>query len=355
MRRFFLIFIFVIVVDGCIDPLEVAIPEVGFQLVVDGYITNEPGPYTVKLYRARPLETDLDRLVAEKFAKVTIKDSEGTSELLREVDEGVYQSSPNGIKGEVGRSYWIEIVTVTGKRYYSDPEEIRPVGEIDDISYEFASARSTDGFRVFVNARGVDRQDDWVRFRMVGTYEVETFPQLRTKRTEGGIVPDPYPCSGYVNQDGRLTRISECSCCSCWVNQYDDIPVVVDEQFNNNQFNNVEVGFVPINQQTFYRKFRVEVQQMSLTNSTFQFWRLIQSQKKGTTDLFQPPGAKVGTNIHPENSDDQPLGIFWAAGIYTKSIFIERKDIPYLIKPIDTLIAPCQFIPYSSNQKPLFW
>jgi Domain of unknown function (DUF4249) len=343
-------------VDGCVDPLDVAIPEVKFQLVVDGFITNEPGPYTVKLYRARPLETDLDRLIVEKFAKVRLKDDAGNSELLTEISEGIYQTSPNGIRGQVGRSYYLEITTITGRTFFSDPDKILPVGSIQNISYEFDSKQSADGFRIFTDATGLADQDDLYRFRVVGTYEVETFPKLRTRREEAGIIPDPFPCSGYINQDGLLRKVGTCTCCSCWVTQYDDIPVMADEQFSSgDQFKDLEVGFVPISRRTFYNKFRVEVQQMSITSSTFEFWKLVRAQKIGTTDLFQPPGGRITGNIHSVDPNEKPLGIFWAAGINKASIFIEKKNLPYLIQPIDTLVAPCQFLPYSSNVKPSFW
>lgn len=357
MRLLVILSLALIIIDGCVDPLEVAIPEVKFQLVVDGFITDEPGPYTVKLYRARPLKTDLDRLVSEKFAKITLVDDAGNSELLTEVAEGVYQTSSTGIRGQVGRSYHLEILTVTGKRFFSDPEKIYPAGELKEIDYEFQPRESGDGFRIFVNASGAEAQDDLIRFRVVGTYEVETFPQLRTRLVEGGRVPDPYPCSGYgVNQNGALTKYSDCTCCRCWVNQYDDIPVVADEQFaSGNEFVGLEVGFVPINRQTFYSKYRVEVQQMSLTNVAYQFWKLVRAQKTGVTDLFQPPASRIQGNIHSPDPAENPLGIFWAAGVNKKSVFIERRQLPYLIQPIDTLVAPCQFFPYSTNQKPGFW
>lgn len=357
MRSLAILCFVLVLIDGCVDPLEVAIPEVKFQLVVDGFITNDPGPYTVKLYRARPLETDLDRLVVEKFAKVTIKDDAGNSELLTEVSEGIYQTAANGIRGQIGRKYHLEITTITAKKFFSDPEEILPVGSVEDISYEFEPRASGDGFKIFVNAKGVPERDDLVRFRMVGTYEIETFPQLRTVRTEAGIVPNPFPCSGYgVNQNGALTKFTDCQCCNCWVSQYDDIPVVADEQFTaNDEFKNIEVGFVPITRRTFYNKFRVEIQQMSVTPTTHNFWKLVRAQKIGATDLFQPPAAPITGNIRSDNPDEKPLGIFWAAGVNRKAIFIEKKNLPKLIQSIDTLVAPCLFIPYSSNQKPSFW
>jgi Domain of unknown function (DUF4249) len=362
-----LILTVMILLIGCVDPANIDIPAFQYQLVVDGYITTDPGPYEVKLYRSRPLESaDLDRLIPERFAKVWIIDDQGNSEQLTEVEEGVYHTSVNGIEGITGRKYHVEIATISGKKYESTPEEIRPVGEVMAINYDFVAGngdefREGDGFRIFADAKGVPNLDDLIRLRMVATYKIETFPNRRTKvipgsEGEGIRVPDPYPCSGYVNQDNQLVKVSECTCCVCWVNEYDKKPSVADEKFiANDVFLNEELGFIPATNMTLYEKIHVEIQELSLTPETFLFWKLVKAQIDGVSSIFQPPSADIKGNISALNSSEEVLGIFWAAGIHKKSIYIDQSAVPYIVEPIDTLVAPCQFIPYSSNQKPSFW
>ncbi len=352
-----------ILLDACIDPAKIDIPPFQYQLVVDGYITTDPGPYTVKLYRSRPLGStvDLDRLIAEKFAKITLLDDAGNSELLTEIESGVYQTKVDGMRGETGRSYHLQIKLVNEKQYESEPEEIMPVGEVTAIDYEFVEGDGPgvgegDGFRIFADATGVVGQDDLVRLRMVATYKVETFPQLRTKRVEGGEIPDPFPCSGYIERDGRLVKVTDCECCICWVNIHDELPHITNEKFTTNDiFIGEEVGFIPVNRRTFYEKIRVEIQEMSLTPNTYQFWKLVKAQKQGVSDIFQPPSAELKGNIKALNTNEEVLGIFWAAGIHKMEMYLERKDVPYIVLPIDTLKAPCPFFPYSTNKQPSFW
>jgi len=364
MKKIWLILLIFIISDSCIDPANITTPAFKYQLVVDGFITTDPGPYTVKLYRSRPLgaSVDLDRLIAEKFAKITLKDDAGNTELLTETSEGVYATKVNGMRGETGRSYHVEITLINGKKYESAAEEIRPVGEVTGIDYEFvegsgAGFREGDGFKVYADATGVPNQDDFVRLRMVATYKVETFPQLRTKRVEGGEIPDPFPCSGYIrNQEGRLAKVGECECCICWANIYDEIPSITDEQFTTNDiFRGEYVGFVPATRQTLYEKIRIEIQEMSLTENTYLFWKLVKAQKEGLSNIFQPPSAEIKGNIKALNTEEEVLGIFWAAGIQTKAIYIDRTEVPYIPQPIDTLKAPCTFFPNSTNKLPPFW
>ena len=362
MKFFRFVLLFMIFMDGCVDPANIEIPPFQYQIVVDGYITTDPGPYEVKLYRSRPLGTaDLDRLIPERFAKVWIKDDQGITEQLVETEPGVYRTDVNGIRGITGRKYHVEITAISGKKYESAPDEIKPVGEVTAINYEFVEGNGDDidegdAFRIFADATGVQNNDDLVRLRMVATYKVETFPQLRTKSVEGGKVPDPFPCSGYINENGRLVKVGECTCCTCWINKYDDIPTVTDEQFTTNDiFIGTEVGSVPATRRTLYDKIHVEIQELSLTPETFMFWKLVKAQKEGVSNIFQPPSADLKGNIKAINSSEEVLGIFWAAGIHKKSIYLDKTDVPNLVQPIDTLAAPCQFFSYSTNQKPSFW
>lgn len=355
MRRLLFFVLVFLLVEGCVDPLDVPIPAIDYQLVVDGFITNEAGPYQVRLYRTRPLERDLDQLVPERSAKVKLLDDAGNSELLTEISDGVFQTSVSGIRGQVGRKYHLEIGTLGGKQLYTDPELLSAPGEIEDVSFQFEQRTSGDGFKIVADGIGVEGRDDFLRFRFVGTYEVETFPHLRTKNVEGLIVPNPYPCSGYVDQGG-LKKVGECTCCICWVNQYDVVPVLRNEQFGaEDRYAGVEVAFVPINGSTFYDKYHAEVQQLSLTEFAYDFWNLVRAQKLGASDIFQPPVSSIRGNFHSLDPEDKPLGIFWAAGISKKSVFIEKSDVPYLIQPADTVAAPCQYLNYSSNQRPEFW
>ncbi len=363
MKQVIFFILLIVFIDGCIDPANIDVPAFKYQLVVDGLITNEPGPYTVKLFRSRPLGNgvDLNRLVPEISAKITLRDDVGNSELLTETPGGIYLTNANGMHGETGRSYHIEITLNNGKKYESTPEELKPVGEVTAINYEFVKGNGPgvhegDGFKIFADATGVPGQDDFVRLRMVATYKAETFPHLRRRRVEAGEIPDPYPCSGYINRDNRLIKVENCECCICWANLYDEIPSISNEKFTTNDiFKGEYVGFIPATRQTLYEKIRIEIQEMSLTPDMYLFWKLIKSQKEGLSNIFQPPSAQIKGNIKAISSDEEALGIFWAAGVKSKSIYINRSEVPYIPLPIDTLKAPCTFIPNSTNSKPSFW
>jgi hypothetical protein len=362
MKRHYTPF-FIILLAACVDRIDFDTPKADVQIVLEGMISNEPGPYTIKMYRTRPLGTDLDRLVPVRFAKITLFDDSGKTDTYSEVGTGVYQTA-GLIKGEVGKSYHIRVETYEGKIYESVPEKIFPVGEVEKVYAEF-EARTilvegnevpANRFNIFMDSKGIPGSGNLVRWKATGTYKVETFPHLRTRRIEGATVPDPYPCSGYMVREGQLVRASDCTCCICWVDETENIPQVSDDQFViGSAFKRSKVGEVLINGNTFYEKYHVEVAQLSLTERTFNYWKLIKAQKQGAGSLFQPPSAKIYGNLKGINTEEEMIGLFWATAIKKKTIFINRPDVPYLIPRIDTLKAPCMFFTNSTNKQPSYW
>jgi hypothetical protein len=361
MRRFRILFL--LAFWSCIDPISFDTPRVDFQMVVDGVITNEPPPYTVRLYRALALDADQDRRVVVRYAKVTLRNDLGQEEEMKETEDGVYRSA-GLIKGEIGHTYAIRIQTVEGRIFESTPDTMLPTGAIEAITFEFDEQtvlrngveQGADRFNIFVSARGAIEGENRFRWRMTGTYEIETFPQFRTRNAEGGPVPDPPPCSGYEVRFGQLTRVRDCTCCFCWVEDFESVPKVADDRFvTGSRFEAIKVGEVPITRRTFYNKYRVTIEQMSLSPAAFTYWSLLRAQKQGAASLFQPPSGKVTGNIFPVNNTAEGLGIFWASAIDRKSVFIERQDIPYRVQPIDTLKVACTGLPNSSSTKPASW
>ena len=272
------------------------------QLVVDGIITNEPGPYTVKLSQSTRVENFLlfhRDIIAG--ASITISDNLGNSELLIEAEPGVYKTKENGIQGVIGREYALKIEMSNGKVYESLPDKMNPVGELDSLYYEFESFLPLNdqeryGFRFYVNSQSPVQKETFLRWRFTGIFEIAAYPELHIF---GNCIPDPRLCGGFVWTEFGLKRQGDCTCCTCWVTVNEKQPHVSDNQFvSNGKSKKIEVGYIPLEYFPFQAgKYRVEVQQMSLSKNAFNYWRIIQSQKEGAASLFQPPTGKIRTNI----------------------------------------------------------
>lgn len=359
-------FILFAALTACVDKIYFNVPPAETFMVVEGMISDSPGPYRVKLSKSLSIVADSSFRDPVERATIKLLDDEGHTEVLTEASPGIYTTG-GLIQGEVGHAYHIEIQTSDGKIYKSQPDVITPVGEIEQIKYQYVAKTfhenygdvNADVFNVYVDASAGPGENNYVRWRFTGTYRVDTHPELHRTFSEGYWYATPFPCSGYTVLPalggGNLTKISDCTCCTCWINQFESVPHLSDEQFiNDNEFKNVLVAEVPINGLTFSDKYMVQVDQMSLTANAFQFFKLIRAQKEGAASLFQPPGGHVIGNLSSLNSNDPVVGLFWATSIKSKYIFIPQSAVPYIIQPVGK-DEPCTTYANSSLNKPDFW
>src|SRR5688572_32066107 len=96
------LFFGLLMVGACIDRIDIPAPTtLPSDLVVDGMITDAPGPYTVKLTRGIHLDDsqfDGDPLHAKS---VTLFDNLGNHEVMQETKTGVYKTKADGIRGVI--------------------------------------------------------------------------------------------------------------------------------------------------------------------------------------------------------------------------------------------------------------
>jgi hypothetical protein len=360
-----------ILLTACVERIDFNAPAAQLLTVIEGAISDSPGPYIVKISKGLYLDQDSSSLIAVQKAKVKLYDDLGNVEDFKEADDpGVYKTGGT-IQGQIGRTYHIVIETQEGKIFESDPDRLNSSGEIEKISFEFESRAiiekfgevNADVFNIYVDANAASGDENYAQWRLTGTYRVVTNPELH----ETWIPPyrpykDPWPRSGYIVTEGPdfsgglLKQIGDCTCCVCWVKQFETIPQLSDAQFvNSNQFKRVKVGQISINSITFFDKYLLEVEQMSLTRKSYEFFKLVRSQKEGASNLFQPPSGEIKGNIQAINSTEPIVGIFWATSIKKKSIFINTSDVPYPVPPPNIDTFPCAHYPNSSITKPVLW
>jgi hypothetical protein len=97
-----------ILLPGCEKVITVDLNEADPKIVIEGMITDQPGPYAVLVTKSGSYFGQPD-LPFVSGAKVTITDNAGTTELLREKRQGVYLTTL--IRGVAGRKYTLRVVT----------------------------------------------------------------------------------------------------------------------------------------------------------------------------------------------------------------------------------------------------
>jgi hypothetical protein len=373
MKRIFFVCAMFVALDSCIDPFLVDVDQGQSTLVVEGMITDQPGPYEVKLTYTNDVNDQLNTIPQVHGATVVLYDDQGNSELLTETQPGVYQTSATGIQGQVGNQYHIQITLSDNSIFKSEPETLMPVGEIKDFYYEFEQkvdaslenfSEPANGFNLYVDAEVLPQQEGMVRWRTTGIFELRAFPEKRVKYESAPkgdiiVVPDPPLCSGwkYNTKTKQLEYKGECECCTCWVTQYDSEPIISDPKFvKDGEVKKQFLRFIPASRRIFYNKYYIDVEQLSMSKKTYDFWQAVKKQRATGSDLFQTPPPAAQGNIVVVAGKQKAMGYFAASSVKTKSLFLGKELIPYVLPPTDTIPESCTTAyRYSTATKPSFW
>lgn len=354
-------------VNGCVEPYNLRSSSFTEKLTVDGEITDQPGPYKVKLvYSKSVLSTDDSDTRAATGAEVWIEDNGGIKELLTEAEDGVYVTS--SIQGQAGKSYKINITTSNGKHYESLWEPLESAGVIQNFYYTFKEDLITplegekydylDGFNFFVDASSDAESSGLLRWRWTGIFKIISEPERNTKFVGRAELPDPLPCSGYIIGSRGLTQVSECTCCICWGYEYGR-NVIVSDNINtaSNNFKDVLVGQVLISKPRFHERYYVQLEQLSVSESVYEFWKLIGEQQKATGNLFQSNAVKIkGNIISLTDSEEEVLGVFSASSIVKASFSLDKSNIPFEVAPMNRAPSDCRkSVINGTTSKPEFW
>ncbi len=127
--------------QACIKQVDVVTRNEKPILVVEGSVTTDTIPYTVKLTYSGPITSSeaIPDQYLEKEAVVTISDDNGHTTPLSYTTQGVYQTTDPSFIGKVDNSYSVTVVLKDGRKYVSKPEKIKAALPINSIDVSFVN------------------------------------------------------------------------------------------------------------------------------------------------------------------------------------------------------------------------
>ncbi|MBI9054834.1 MAG: DUF4249 domain-containing protein [Bacteroidales bacterium] len=132
------------------------------HLVVDGVITNEADPYTVKLSLSS--QVNLNNTIPLSGYSVKIIDDLGNAESLKETSPDVYNTDMNGLQGKIGLSYKLLNKSHTGTEYETYFQKIPQIIEIDSLYASYENKELVDdsyelsGYQFFIDTKESETQ-----------------------------------------------------------------------------------------------------------------------------------------------------------------------------------------------------
>ena len=260
------------IVLSCEDPIDVDLETGETLLVVDGWITDQPGPQTITLSTTSPYFED-GATPRKSGAEISITDSAGNVELLFETAPGVYASSEDFV-GVVGRKYFLNIQLEND--VFQAETEIRRPAQIDSLTQVHKEKGMMNKEGIYVQYFGPEAEGvgDFYRFRIFRNDQLLNKPK--------------------------------------------DLVVVQDRLSDGAYFYETQLHSEP-----FEVSDKVVIENWSITEDAYFFYAEMKDQISNG-GMFADPIANVRTNIKSAPGNDlTAVGYFGGASVVRKELIIE--------------------------------
>ena len=332
-----LIPLFVVLFSGCIVPEE---PKFDFKeglIYIDALAATTAGTSYVSISES---VVKLDAYRNEFIGGATVFFRNTENGLMVELSEenGIYLP-PIDFVVSVGEIWELNIVLPDGKRYISQSEKVlKPVTFSNlkvaydpELTFKEDLDRFVPGHSISIDLNDpADEQNYYL-------WKYRSFEKLLICETcENQIFRDG-KCIDVENDPNEgLENLGEADYyCEgdCWRIRYNESIELFSDEFTQGGF----VGSLPVGDIPLYTTENIvlELQQISLTESMYDYYKILNDIVDNNSGLnAPPPAALVGNIFNPEDEEEYVLGRFTAASSTTMSIFIERESISEA--PIDT-------------------
>ena len=326
-RKILLIPATCLLLTACIEKFE---PEAaGFKslLVVEGTITDQDEPYTIKLSQTQPLGANGS--IPETSATVFVLNEEDQGFLFSEITPGIYQSDPEEFTGTYGASYRLYVTRAGGARYMSAPVVLKSNPGIERLHYERQvrltdSGDSLDGIKVLVDAFDATGQTKYYRYEWEETYEINPlYPTCCTF--------DATQNPQYIFRDPKMKV--------CYTTQGSAAILLANTLgLAEDRVSSQEMTYVSTTGYRLRGLYSLLVRQYVLSQEGYRYWSELQKSSESLGTLFDPlPYELTGNVKNLEDANEPVLGYFDASAVVEKRLFVGRDDLTELRYPRD----PC--------------
>lgn len=309
LKRISSLLLLLFLFSTCLDEIALDAPASSPILTVGGSIYSAPGPYSIFLTESAQFTSGaagIPDLVSGAIVK--IRDDQGTEETLVETEAGEYQTSADGIRGRVGRTYQIEI-EVNGKTYLSEPETMLPVVSAESLEVEVNTREQLNEAGNFVNSTAVTvlvntgfpqgEEGTFLRWSTFGEYEYAEIG------SQGNLNPQICYVTEDIDFDNVVVASSE-KVAGGFLQRQPVLTRVVDFRFT--------------------ARYCFHVIQQSISESAYDFWSSVGEEFERSGNIFETPPGKIKGNIfNAADEEEEVLGFFSASAVDTITILVEGR------------------------------
>lgn len=303
-------------INSCIEEYLPRIDQYDNILVIDGKITDKPGPYTVRISRSTEVNNPDFKPVSD--CEVVIYDNDGNTELMGLADEGIYQSAAEGIQGRIGKKYRIEVKLPNGNIYKSDFEELKNPIELDTVYAQIEYRDNIDfyhqlaGYQFYLNTKLAPSDSTYFLWDLEATYHYQSDYTIRwiyEGTLEWSYAPD--------------------TLFNCWSTyKVNEIFAMSTNGLNPTVITAFPLYYVNTQTRRLSVRYSLLIKQYTISQDAFVFYNGLKDNN-GEGSLYDQQPVQIRGNVYNIYDPEEPvLGYFLVAGEDEKRIFVDRPKSP---------------------------
>ncbi|MBU3822654.1 DUF4249 domain-containing protein [Flavobacteriaceae bacterium XHP0103] len=326
------LFLFSTLFFTCTNPVSPEYEFIDGLIYIEGFIgTTERSSYvTITESNVAP---NYYRNIFVSGASVSFVNENGNKVNLT---EGTFEYiPPTDFKGAIGEKWHLEVELPNGKTYLSEVEIINPSVPLKDIGVRYdKQLEYIEDYKKYVPGHEITVTFDDPADQTNNYYwRYKAYDKISIcKICYGGVFRN-----NECREDPEVDYYTYWCDSECWQIDYGKkIHIFSDEFSNGNTTTSLPVATILLTRKT---KILVEIQQFSLTQKAFDYYKTIKDLVDNNGGFNAPlPAALIGNMYNPNDANEYVLGRFTAASAFTQTIMVDRTTVEEA--PIDTPIRP---------------
>lgn len=316
-----------IAIESCIEPITPELNENDSEtrLVVSGKITDEEGPFRVKLTTSIPVDI-MYYPTPVLNADVSIMDDKGNLFQLYGDNTGWYETEDKNLRGIPGNSYTLSIITGDGMEYESSSVLMEEVPDIDSLYYkEVENVRFEGGqtfediwLNILLDTRDPEGLNKYWYYEFEETWEVSMLTDyIMVEHSPPGTPNDISWESIDIDEEKR----------TCWVTRPSS-SIIVTSTVNSPE--NEIIGF-PVQSlgpgdDKLHIRYSILVKQSSVSREFYNYWKQLMDANENIGGIYDKIPAQIDGNVSCCDGSEKALGNFSALSVREKRLFIDKSE-----------------------------
>lgn len=335
---------------ACVEPYDLGVQQENKILTVDATITDLADEQTIKIIESYSTSNVVYAIpVTKAIVEIVVNGTERVP--LTERGGGVYVL-PISFHTRVGNKYKLVFQKADGKKYESSEERQSEVSDINKVYDEFR----IDGLETTVGNKPahyvyIDTNDPASeKNNYMWTWKLWERQNVCMTCIGGRYFTTPEPAR--CKMESALSEVTYDYSCNgaCWQIFYNPDLNVYSDVFSNGQpIIGRLIGKIP-----YYSGIGalLEVKQQSVSNSAYQYLKLLANQVQNNGSLVDtPPAAIIGNVRNTTNPDEAVAGYFMVTSVRSKRYWLNKKNAIGLAAPLGVVDHPVNFEPSNGDPR----